>query len=161
MRVFGTRFRNPWIVGAAGTAVGVLLRSLFLTVRMEIHHGSVQPYKWHRTDHFLFSVWHDTALMASFGGRNKRRVALTSKHRDGEFGAKALRVAGVKCVRGSSGKSGARGALALVRAAKTNDIVVTPDGPRGPRRQLSPGIVYLASKTGNPIVPTGALTARA
>ena len=32
--------------------------------------------------------------------------------------------------------------------------MVTPDGPRGPRRQMSIGIVFLASHTGRAVVPT-------
>ncbi|MCS7272394.1 MAG: hypothetical protein NZ703_15025, partial [Gemmataceae bacterium] len=32
---------------------------------------------------------------------------------------------------------------------------LTPDGPRGPRRHVQPGIVYLAARTGWPIVPIG------
>src|SRR5262249_2906370 len=31
----------------------------------------------------------------------------------------------------------------------------TPDGPRGPRRRVKPGLVFLAAKTGLPIVPVG------
>ncbi len=29
----------------------------------------------------------------------------------------------------------------------------TPDGPRGPLREIQPGVLYLAQKTGRPIVP--------
>ena len=34
-------------------------------------------------------------------------------------------------------------------------LTITPDGPRGPRRQLAPGCVYLASKLGLPLVVMG------
>jgi lysophospholipid acyltransferase (LPLAT)-like uncharacterized protein len=34
-------------------------------------------------------------------------------------------------------------------------ITITPDGPRGPRRVVKPGLVYLASRLGLPIVPAG------
>ena len=42
----------------------------------------------------------------------------------------------------------------LIREAEGNHIVMTPDGPRGPRRELSPGIVFLASHSGRAIVPS-------
>ena len=34
-------------------------------------------------------------------------------------------------------------------------LTITPDGPRGPRRQLAPGAIYLASKLGLPLVVMG------
>jgi lysophospholipid acyltransferase (LPLAT)-like uncharacterized protein len=93
--------------------------------------------------------------MSAFGGKHDCTVALTSRHRDGSFVASILRGVGVKSVRGSSGKGGKRAALELLKLANDNDIVITPDGPRGPRRAMSRGIVYIASKSGNAIIPTG------
>ena len=155
MRVLGVRLNHPFFITCAGRLAGALLRTLFATVRMEIHASSVNPYDSDGDERFLFSIWHDAAVMASFGGRHKRTIALTSRHRDGKFTASTLECISVKSVRGSSGKSGTRAALELLKHAKTKDIVVTPDGPRGPRRKLSRGIVYIASKTGNAIVPSG------
>ena len=42
----------------------------------------------------------------------------------------------------------------MLRVVREKDIVITPDGPRGPSRRMSRGIVFLASRTGNAIVPT-------
>jgi lysophospholipid acyltransferase (LPLAT)-like uncharacterized protein len=102
----------------------------------------------------LFSIWHDSAVIAAFGGRHARTVALTSRHRDGTFVENILRAVNVPSIRGSSGRTGSRAAMEMLRKSQTHDFVITPDGPRGPRRTMSRGIVYLASKTGNPIVPT-------
>jgi len=33
------------------------------------------------------------------------------------------------------------------------DVLLTPDGPRGPAYELGPGIIFLAQKTGAPVVP--------
>ena len=38
--------------------------------------------------------------------------------------------------------------------------MITPDGPRGPRRKMSVGIAYLASRTGRAVVPTAYSCAR-
>ena len=43
----------------------------------------------------------------------------------------------------------------MLRVGRTGHLAVTPDGPRGPRRQVQPGVVYLAARTGLPIVPMG------
>ncbi len=42
----------------------------------------------------------------------------------------------------------------MMTTAKDQHIVITPDGPRGPRRKMQSGIVFLASHTGRAIVPT-------
>ena len=43
--------------------------------------------------------------------------------------------------------------VALRRAAKTGkDLVITPDGPRGPRYRLQAGVVKVAQTTGLPVV---------
>lgn len=148
------RFRSPALNSVVGRLAGALIWSIFRTTRNELHTGQINPYDIGDAARFLMCVWHDSAVMAAFGGRHKRTVALTSRHRDGTFVENVLRSVNVPAVRGSSGKNGASAALSLLRLAQEKDIVITPDGPRGPRRTMSRGIVYLASKTGNGIVPT-------
>ena len=48
----------------------------------------------------------------------------------------------------------------LLRLPAGKHVVMTPDGPRGPRRQLKPGLVFLASRTGRAIVPTAFAASR-
>ena len=93
-------------------------------------------------------------MIAAFGGRHEQTVALTSRHRDGAFVAAVIRVAGVGTVCGSTGVSGGRAMRTMIRIARHQDIVIAPDGPRGPNRRMSKGIVFLASKTGSSIIPT-------
>ena len=40
----------------------------------------------------------------------------------------------------------------MIRAAESNHFAVMPDGPKGPRRHVELGLIYLAAKTGLPIV---------
>ena len=148
------RFHSPLIVRIVGRIAGSAIWSIFRTLRYELAVHSVNPYDSVGDNRFLFSVWHDSAVMAAFGGPHRQTIALTSRHRDGTFVESILCAVQVESVRGSTGKTGGRAALKLLSRAKVNDIVITPDGPRGPRREMSRGIVYLASKTGNAIVPT-------
>jgi len=151
------RLRSPALVAFAGRACGQTLRQLFRTLKNDIHMPTeARPYDAYlcQAKRFLYSSWHDSAVIAAYGGRHTRTVALTSRHRDGSFTENLLKAANVDCVRGSTGRSGASAARALMETAKEFDIVITPDGPRGPRRVVSKGIVYLASKTGNGIAPT-------
>ena len=82
-------------------------------------------------------------------------VALISASRDGDLLAEFVRRYGFGVVRGSSSRRGASAMLQLADVlAAGRDLAITPDGPRGPAYRLGPGIVYLAQKTGVPILPT-------
>lgn len=149
------RISSPALYNTAGRATAVCMSLLFRTVRSTVQTGSVNPYDSGRTHRHLISVWHDAAAMAVFGAKHSGMAALTSRHRDGTFVASTLQMAGIRVVRGSTGKSGQRAARELLDVAQNSDIVITPDGPRGPRRKVSNGIVFLASHSGNSILPTG------
>jgi lysophospholipid acyltransferase (LPLAT)-like uncharacterized protein len=57
-------------------------------------------------------------------------------------------------VRGSSSRLGASAILQLTEVlASGHDVVITPDGPRGPAYKLGPGIIFLAQKSGAAVVP--------
>jgi lysophospholipid acyltransferase (LPLAT)-like uncharacterized protein len=42
-----------------------------------------------------------------------------------------------------------------------SNVALTPDGPKGPRRQVKSGVVELARRSGMPIVPVAFAAARA
>jgi len=106
----------------------------------------------------IIAFWHNrTALMAFFYERYCRgRIALTliSSSRDGQFITDVAARFGIKAVRGSSSRHGTSAMLSAIRAASDQnvDLVITPDGPRGPRYQIQPGLIRLAQATQRPIV---------
>src|SRR6056297_1728269 len=119
---------------------GCAMRLLFLTLRLDVRiTGGANPYKSVGEQRYLYAIWHDSAVIAAFGGTHVRTIALTSAHRDGSFVANVLRFAGVTTVRGSTGKHGASALREIFRTTEGFDIVITPDGPRGPRRKMSAG----------------------
>jgi lysophospholipid acyltransferase (LPLAT)-like uncharacterized protein len=112
------------------------------------------PYVKSPTERFLFCMWHDSMIMAAFGGKQRSSAALTSRHADGSFVAGVLRWIGVSTIRGSTNHIGPGAMRQLMRAAENKHLGITPDGPRGPRRRMSVGIAFLASRTGRAVVPT-------
>ena len=81
-------------------------------------------------------------------------AALISASRDGELLTMAIHRFGFGVVRGSSSRMGASALLQLTEVlASGGDVVITPDGPLGPVYQLGPGLVFLAQKTGAPVLP--------
>jgi lysophospholipid acyltransferase (LPLAT)-like uncharacterized protein len=137
-------------------------RALFRTLRIECIEAdpSTNPYSGDGPA-VIYSVWHDVMLFPLFAGRHRRTVALVSKHHDGSFLAASMRRLNIGLVRGSSSRGGAAAVREMLDLPADKNIVMTPDGPRGPRRQIKLGLVFLASHCGRPIVPTAFTAARA
>jgi lysophospholipid acyltransferase (LPLAT)-like uncharacterized protein len=91
-----------------------------------------------------------------------RAHVLVSRHRDGRVIGEVLRRFGVEVVHGSTSRDGQdRGGASSVRAlldvvAGGGHVVITPDGPRGPRRQAALGVAQLAALSGVPVLPCAA-----
>jgi lysophospholipid acyltransferase (LPLAT)-like uncharacterized protein len=81
-------------------------------------------------------------------------AALVSASRDGGLLACGLEMFGVRPVRGSTSRRGRQALLELTSAAEEGcHLAITPDGPRGPRYVVQPGVIALAQVTGLPIIP--------
>jgi len=103
----------------------------------------------------VYAVWHEHLLPAVALFRDRGCVTLASRSRDGELVARVLSPRDL-VARGSSSRGGAAGLRRLVRAGRSGrSIVLTPDGPRGPRRSVATGVARVAALTGRPIVPVG------
>lgn len=131
-------------------------RGLFATVRRQLHYAdpAQSPYLPPAETTCIYSVWHDSLLMPLFLGRQPATKALVGRHQDGTFLANSLAALGISSVRGSSSKGGAEAVRQLLNETQGSHIVLTPDGPRGPRRTMKSGVAYLASRTGKPVIPT-------
>ena len=134
-------------------AAGVI-RLLGRSMRIRIR--GVEPVdELHRQGRpIIFAFWHSRQLMMPLAYRGKGAHVLISQHRDGELIHQIIARFGLQSVRGSTTRGGGpafRRLIALGRAGR--DVVVTPDGPKGPRQVAKEGVVRLAKATGMPIVP--------
>ena len=156
------RIRSRRLVRLSAGVFAAALWLLFRTVKVSLREETpgANPYVKSPTERFLFCVWHDSMVMATFGGRQRSAAALTSRHADGSFVAEVLRKVGVSTIRGSTNHIGPGAMRQLMRAAENKHVGITPDGPRGPRRRMSVGIAFLASRTGRAVVPTAYSCAR-
>jgi len=110
------------------------------------------------SENFIGALWHNRLLIFPFVLRrffvHRHGAALISASRDGELLADAIKRFGFDVVRGSSSRLGASAILQLEGVlASGRDVVITPDGPRGPAYKLGPGIIFLAQKSGAAVVP--------
>lgn len=102
----------------------------------------------------LFVFWHEY-IPFMFYLRGHCEVAfLVSQHRDAQWVSQAARHMGFRTVQGSTTRGGVTALLQILKNRLPN-LAITPDGPRGPRRTMAPGAVYLASRLGIPVVPVG------
>jgi lysophospholipid acyltransferase (LPLAT)-like uncharacterized protein len=155
-----TRERLLALTGAA------ILKTLFLTLRLCIEDRS-GVLKENGGAPLIVCFWHNRILGITFAFDRiypKKRngvTVLTSPSKDGEILAQLVGAFGMKAVRGSSSRRGSSALLELVRLIRGGrDIAITPDGPRGPRYSLGPGIILLAQSTGVRIVPAHASFSR-
>ena len=104
---------------------------------------------------FIFVFWHSRILMVSYLYKGWGAAILVSKSKDGEIIARILKRQGHEPIRGSTSRHGVRALARLIKILKEEirPGVVVPDGPRGPRFKVQPGVITLAQKTGYPIVP--------
>jgi lysophospholipid acyltransferase (LPLAT)-like uncharacterized protein len=131
-------------------------RTLLRTCKVEVREKQprTSPYVAHQPARYLYCLWHDMIVLHTFAAPHYDLAALVSRHRDGGYLADAMRAIGVHPVRGSSSKGGAEAVKEILAELDGWHVAITPDGPRGPRHKVKAGILWLAAKTGRPIVPT-------
>ena len=129
-------------------------------VRTE-HEERWRPLYQSRRPH-VFLLWHEVLLPLLWHHRRQDIAIVVSENRDGQYLADFALILGYRAVRGSSSRGAARALLGAVRELRAGRAVAfTPDGPRGPRRELKPGVVAAAQRGGGLIVPIHARADRA
>jgi lysophospholipid acyltransferase (LPLAT)-like uncharacterized protein len=126
-----------------------------LRLRVEDPHDVVD---FVRNQPVIFAIWHNRLLMLPrvfdpcFPTRQS--FGLISASRDGDLVSVLIERSGYGTIRGSSSRKGASALRQLVDTlAAGSNVLLTPDGPRGPVYEASQGLVFLAQKTGAPVVP--------
>jgi len=110
------------------------------------------------TENYIGALWHNRLLIFPLVLRRffpqRSGAALISASHDGDLLAEAIHRFDYDVIRGSSSRLGASAILQLTQMlASGRDVVITPDGPRGPVYQLGPGIIFLAQKSGASVLP--------
>jgi lysophospholipid acyltransferase (LPLAT)-like uncharacterized protein len=165
--------RQPWVQATLAALLGryldIALRTTRWTLQGEAYlapYVGLQPVVaafWHERLPLMPALW--TLVHKRSDGR-ARAYVLVSRHKDGRFIGEVVRRFTVEVVHGSTGRNGqdrggAAGVRALLAALQADGIVViTPDGPRGPRRIAALGVAELAARSAVPVLPCAAQTSR-
>lgn len=126
-----------------------------LDLRICHYDRSVDPARPEYNQHVIFAFWHEYISVVLPRWGHTPLTILCSQHRDGEWVNQTALALGLRIVRGSTSRGGSAAIRQLKKNSKTSSLALTPDGPRGPRREMALGPVYLASLLGMPIVPVG------
>lgn len=151
------KLRHPRLIWAAAVLGSWLIRLWMRNVRYQARFvgGDVDPCGVRPGRRLIYAFWHENLLQlaSAYGGTDS--TILISQHADGQMITEICQRLGYGIVRGSTTRGGISAVRELVRFTGSH-LAITPDGPRGPRRQVQPGLIYLAARTGIPIVPIGA-----
>ncbi len=115
----------------------------------------------------IFAFWHENILplinvFSKLTNKDIRHISvLISTHKDGRLISNVIRHFNIQTIDGSSNRQPVKSFLKMLKKINDQDIVITPDGPRGPRRKLKKGVIELAYLSKRPIVPVACVSKNA
>lgn len=150
------RIRSQFLTKLVGWMLAMVFRALSRSLRLRAicEADGIDPSRATRQG-YIYALWHDSILvpLAKKSLSRAKAAALVSRHQDGAYLAEFMRYCRIRSVRGSTARGGDQALRELMQVGDDWNIFITPDGPRGPHHEIKPGLVYLASRTGRPIVP--------
>jgi lysophospholipid acyltransferase (LPLAT)-like uncharacterized protein len=151
------KIRSPLLHKLGGLLGAMTVRAWMSTMepRVAYYDPSVDPAKREFAGPMIYLFWHEYLLIPLHFRGHCNLAMLLSQHRDGEMLSRAAYHLGFDVVRGSTTRGGVAALREMTRRARRLNLAITPDGPRGPRRVLAPGAVYLSSKLQMPLVAMG------
>jgi lysophospholipid acyltransferase (LPLAT)-like uncharacterized protein len=147
------------IIGALGWGY---IRLVHATTRWTVIGRETPERLWAEDRPFIGCFWHGRMLLMPLIWTVDRPIAmLISRHGDGLLIAEVIRRFGVRIIAGSSSRGGADALRAMLTTLEAGiTVAVTPDGPRGPRMRVAPGIVHAARLAKVPLLAGTVATGR-
>lgn len=140
-----------WLVGHVGKFVFWLWsKSVRLTILGE------DKYKALRDEGkaVVFLAWHGRIFIVPYFFRKRNIMPLVSPSEDGEIPAQIMARWGYNILRGSGSHAIIRAWNVMKQELKDGgEVIIIPDGPKGPGRVMKMGGIKLAHETGAYLVP--------
>ena len=131
--------------------VYLLMRIIWYTTSKKFHFISPVGDEQH-----VCVCWHGELLMSPQAYRKVHKKhpasAIISSHFDGSLIASTLKMLGIRSLRGSSRNGAKQVLLQAFKSIKSGEeVLITPDGPKGPRHHMSDGAIGIALKSKLPV----------
>ncbi len=148
---------SPLAIGGLSLASTACIRRWMATLDYRVDFGdpAVDPVHPAYRGAKIYVFWHENILLPLYLRGHANISMLLSRHADANILDRVARMMGFGVVRGSTFNGSATALRELAGRAAVGNLTITPDGPRGPRRRMAPGCVYLASTLGIPVVAMG------
>jgi len=129
----------------------LLMRMIWFTTRKKFHFITEIGQEQH-----VCVCWHGELFMSPQAYRDIHKKhpasAIISSHSDGSLIAGTLSLLKIRPLRGSTRKGAKQVLLQAFKSIKNGEeVLITPDGPKGPRHSMSDGAIGLALKSKLPI----------
>lgn len=162
-------FHAPWVQATLAWLMAGWMKFCLSTMRLTVENRAAAEEVWDSGGGVIVCFWHSRIALSPAAWDFKRGQeprALISQSHDGEVVARAIGMMGIPAIRGSSTKKTHRGKMKekggseafreILRWVKGgNCIAITPDGPRGPARQMAEGAILIARMTKAPVLMMG------
>jgi len=154
------KFFNQFIIEKIIPNLGYfLIVAVFSTIKMRWLHDKIAFERIKAKKPIIFAFWHNRLIYMAYACtrvlKSTNLVSLISKSKDGRIVGGIIEKFGLKVAHGSTSRGGPEALRELIRLVRDEkmDCGITPDGPRGPKYKLQPGVITLAQVTGAPIIP--------
>jgi lysophospholipid acyltransferase (LPLAT)-like uncharacterized protein len=102
----------------------------------------------------VFLVWHGRIFIVPYFFRRRGIMPLISPSKDGEIAAQVMFRWGYKILRGSGSHAIIKAWSEMIKELQSGgELIIVPDGPRGPNREMKLGGIKLAQESGAVLVP--------
>ena len=151
------KVQSQLAIGSCSLVAAAVIHRWLGTVRSRVQYGDrlVDPVHQDFRGPKIYVFWHENILLPLYLRGHCNIAMLLSRHADANVLDRVARMMGFGVVRGSTFRGGSTALRELAHRARNESLTITPDGPRGPRRRLAVGCVFLASTLKIPIVAMG------
>lgn len=134
--------------------VYLYIKFVLLTSRVKITYQEFN-FEDHKNNQCILATWHGRVMIMPIINPFKLPAsAIVSDHNDGRLIGRVIEQAGVKLIFGSSNRRRLSSLKEILNFIKKGfNFLITPDGPRGPNREINGAIISIASNTSLPIIP--------
>ncbi|MFH1612830.1 MAG: lysophospholipid acyltransferase family protein [bacterium] len=140
---FFSPYLGNFLIRSIGKTLNLKIIGFSKIEKIKKNHGKI-----------IYAFWHGEQFPLAYFFKDKNICLITSLSEDGNYQTKIIKKLGYQVVRGDNKKGGVKGLLSLIEKINEGfDIALAIDGPVGPIYEPKPGVIYLAKKTGQPIIP--------